>query len=578
MKRQRNKKIIEQNVNNKKKLSITQFEDLSNELIYEIFDYIDYCLIYEIFVKLNLRLHSLFYESNLSLKINFPLTSKSIFQYRCKYIINSNIKRIISLNICKYFLEFFSINLFSSLKSLTVNQIQSDKISTLLSNLICLPNFSFLSIYSSNYFQDENSIYLSIFRLTKLKFCKLTFPSGGERVPLPIAIDSYHKLERLIINGHCRLEQLNSILSYLPVLQHLSCQYLYGTGRECKEIQIPKNLTSIHLTIYRILFEEMKLFLSKISLRLKILRIKTFDNDDYFHAEQWEDLIVCHMPFLCIFDLQYSVSIDKDTRQLLIDRFSSKFWIEKQWFFDYYYYYKDEYSYYLNFFSIVPYRYDEYVLHEKFNENKSKLYKSNNINFARHLILEGCLKTNQYSIQFPRATKLTLKDDNIPKNSLFINDMKSIIPLLQITELSIKDNVLTINQFIEILCLFPNVQTLTLSNKIQLGSKRTNTRQLLSRNNRITHLIIDDDECQFVYIDFLIDLFPHLEYLEISLDENHLEEILRFLFLKLKYLFSLFLLNINYDTIEKIQILIKNEKLITNYTIERIHGGLYLWW
>ncbi|CAF4217519.1 unnamed protein product, partial [Adineta steineri] len=514
--------------------SITQFEDLSNELIYEIFDYIDYCLIYEIFVNLNLRFHSLFYESNLPLKVNFPLTSKTIFQYRCKYIINSNIKRIISLNICKYFLEFFSINLFSSLKSLTVNQIQSDKISTLLSNLICLPNFSSLSIYSSNYFQDENSIYLSIFRLTKLKLCKLTFPSGGERVPLPIAIDSYHKLERLIINGHCRLEQLNSILSYLPLLQHLSCQYLYGTGRECKEIQIPKNLTSIHLTIYRVLFEEMKLFLSKISSRLKILRMKTFDNDDYFLAEQWEELI--------------------------------------------YYYYKDEYSYYLNFFSIVPYRYDEYILHEKFHENKSKLYKSNNINFARHLILEGCLKTNQYSIQFPRATKLTLKDNNIQKNLLFINDMKSIVPLLQITELSIKDNVLTINQFIEILCLFPNVQTLTLSNKIQLGSKRTNTRQLLSRNNRITHLIIDDDECQFVYIEFLIDLFPYVEYLEISLDENHLEEILRFLFLKLKYLFSLFLLNINYDTIEKIQTLIKNEKLITNYTIERIHGGLYLWW
>ncbi|CAF1061141.1 unnamed protein product [Adineta steineri] len=309
-------------------------DDLSNELIYEIFDYIDYCLIYEIFVNLNLRFHSLFYESNLPLKVNFPLTSKTIFQYRCKYIINSNIKRIISLNICKYFLEFFSINLFSSLKSLTVNQIQSDKISTLLSNLICLPNFSSLSIYSSNYFQDENSIYLSIFRLTKLKLCKLTFPSGGERVPLPIAIDSYHKLERLIINGHCRLEQLNSILSYLPLLQHLSCQYLYGTGRECKEIQIAKNLTSIHLTIYRVLFEEMKLFLSKISSRLKILRMKTFDNDDYFLAEQWEELIVCHMPCLRIFDLQYSVSIDKDTRHLLIDRFSSKFWIEKQWFFD----------------------------------------------------------------------------------------------------------------------------------------------------------------------------------------------------------------------------------------------------
>jgi hypothetical protein len=331
----------------------TQFEDLSNELIYEIFDYFDFFFINETFAKLNLRFQSLLINSSLSLKINFPLTSKSCFYYRCKHLIKPNIHRIISLNITKYFLDFFSIHLFSSLQSLTIYQIESEKIFLFITHLTSLPRFSSLSIHSLDYFQDENSIYLSIFHLTKLKFCKLTFPSGGERIPLSISTNHYSTLEYLIINGHCRLDQLISILSYTPKLCHLSCQYLYGSG--CTEINFPLNLTSICLILYRISFDELKLFLSKISFQLKKLRIKKFDDVDYFHAEQWEQLIRNFMPSLCIFDLQYSILIDNDSYQRLIQEFFSKFWIERKWFFDYYYY-KTENSDYLNFFSIIPYR------------------------------------------------------------------------------------------------------------------------------------------------------------------------------------------------------------------------------
>ncbi|CAF4437745.1 unnamed protein product, partial [Rotaria sp. Silwood2] len=229
MKRRQNTEIIKQSINNKKKLLITTFEDLSNELIYEIFDYFDYFFIYEIFSKFNLRFQSLSINSSLVLKINLSLTSKSIFQNYYKSIINPNIKRIISLNITKYFLDYFSINLFSSLQCLIIYQIQSDKICQLINHLNCLPNFSSVSLYSSDYFENENSIYLSIFRLSKLKFCKLTFPSGGQRIPLPLATDQCQTLERLILNGQVRLDQLISILSYAPKLYHLSCEYLYGS-------------------------------------------------------------------------------------------------------------------------------------------------------------------------------------------------------------------------------------------------------------------------------------------------------------------------------------------------------------
>ncbi len=335
------------------RLIVRQFEDLSNELIYEIFDYFDGLFIYEIFSKLNSRFHSLFIHSALRLKIKFPLTSKSFFQSRCQHFITPNIQRIISLNISRYFLDFFSINQFSSLESLTIDQIQSEKIYSIIHQLTSLPRFSSLSIHSLDYFQDENTIYLSIFHLIKLIFCKLTFPSGGERIPLSISTHSYSNLEYLILNGHCRLDQLISILSYTPQLRQLSCQYLYGSGYT--EINFPLNLMNISLILYRILFDELKLFLSKIGFRLKKLKIEKFNDENYFHAESWEELIKNFMPNLSIFHLQYSAAIENDSYQQFIDRFTSKFWREKKWFFDYYIY-KKENTDHFNFYSIVPYR------------------------------------------------------------------------------------------------------------------------------------------------------------------------------------------------------------------------------
>ncbi len=212
-------------------------------------------------------------------------------------------------------------------------------------------------------------------------------------------------------------------------------------------------------------------------------------------------------------------------------------------------------------------RYNDFILYEQINDDKPKSYGTN---FARHLTIEGRLRVDKYSIEFPRVTKLTLKNNNIKENPSFINDINSIIPLTQITDLDIKDN-----QFsIEILHLLPNLQSLTLSNIQSLPLKRIE----IFRNNQIIKVIIDDDECELKHVRFLIHLFPHLQSLEIGIDENHFKKILRFLLSKSTCLFSLFLLNVNMKLNKKIQTLIKNENLLNDYNIERIHGGLYLWW
>ncbi len=77
----------------------TYFEDLSNELWYEIFDFLDQYYLYQTLANLNTRLHHLIIHSSLHLKINLSNISKSMFNQRCKYILAPNIQRIVALSI-----------------------------------------------------------------------------------------------------------------------------------------------------------------------------------------------------------------------------------------------------------------------------------------------------------------------------------------------------------------------------------------------------------------------------------------------------------------------------------------------
>ncbi|CAF1282683.1 unnamed protein product [Adineta ricciae] len=552
---------------NTKKPSRSQFEDLSNELLHEIFDYGDFCLMYDIFLNLNSRFRSLLTQRSFLLNINFPLKSKSVYERQCKEIIQPNTTQISWLKITKQFLEFFTIDRFSSLKTLITQHIPPDRIITLLQQLRSLPNFSSLSIESSDYFQDLNVIYLSLFQLTKLKYCHFKYPHGGNRVPLALAVDPRQILEHLIIDGHCRLDQLVAILSYLPRLKHLSCNQLYGAHYD--EMKTSINLTTIRFKLHALEFHDLKLFLVNVSSRLKILRIWKTGDDDYLRAKGWEELIEHYMPCLDTFDFQYSNSANFDTQQKLVQEFSSKFWIDRNWFFDYYYYYDSQVDdeCYFNFFSIIPYRYEQFKLHENFKTH-------HRINYARHVEIEGCSEAEKCTVQFPCVKELTLHD--VKDVSWHACSIKSIIPLLQISKLYIKDENLPIKKLISLLQDFPNVESLKLFSLPKMSVKQSSVFSLVPVNNRITRVKVYE-ECDMKDLKLINHMCPRVEHLRICIDESHLGTILEFLLLNAKHLFLLVLSHVNYDVVERVQAIIVKKKLIENYSVERNHGKLYLW-
>ncbi|CAF4995491.1 unnamed protein product, partial [Rotaria sp. Silwood1] len=82
---------------------ISTFEELSNELIYEVFEYLDLHYAFQAFYDLNQRFQNLFLYPNLPIKINISSISKSTFHYYLTDIIIPHADRIKSFRLSNPF-------------------------------------------------------------------------------------------------------------------------------------------------------------------------------------------------------------------------------------------------------------------------------------------------------------------------------------------------------------------------------------------------------------------------------------------------------------------------------------------
>ncbi|CAF1130619.1 unnamed protein product, partial [Rotaria sordida] len=101
-KRQRNNIFNDDSINKKRTLfdkiitinrNKSLFEDLANEILYEIFEYLDIYYVYKGFINLNKRFQNLLFHSTLLIKINISTMPKSKFHhyhinilFRCRFV------------------------------------------------------------------------------------------------------------------------------------------------------------------------------------------------------------------------------------------------------------------------------------------------------------------------------------------------------------------------------------------------------------------------------------------------------------------------------------------------------------
>ncbi|CAF0778917.1 unnamed protein product [Rotaria sordida] len=583
-----------QSMTNTNEQVITCIEDLSNEIFYNIFDYLNGCHLYESFVNLNTRFQNLLIKSFLPLKINIDSKHEIIIEHLCKNIINRNKSRIISLHLSttiasKQFLKLVTINsLFNRLQSLVINGIVEHKLQLLLKQLTCLPRLCSLNIFVIGQLESFNTIYKLIFRLPFLKYNTLSYGPWRAPITLPVARnEQFNYIEYLNIGIIITLVEVITILSYTPKLRRLTCQQLYGCSQYISTRDIIKlpYLTHINFDQCRLRFSEFELFIKKINSQLRVLHFTTFDNISFLDANRWQRLIVQYLPHLYKFEFEYDEKIS-NTFQLgphhqQINQFTSLFWLQRQW----YLHLQTDASPFSNnriTYSIHSYRKKWYHLCQHMKSD-AHYQQDNSVDMTLQNIQNHVIPSSQ------RVELIATNHCDFEQYQSFIENIKSLFQLVQITHLNIDLCYSSIDLFIDFIYNLPYLDSLSMSclpiSELNISSTTRSKLQLISQNNRITKVNLEK-LIEINQIQFIINLCSRMEFLQIGCtNDMDFELFIRFILMnyRAKSLHCIYLLCLHFPTadkktIKKIRNMISSETLLNYYSINRILDKIYLHW
>ncbi|CAF1036987.1 unnamed protein product [Rotaria sordida] len=502
---------------------INHFEDLSNELIYEIFEFLDSYHIYEAFLDLNTRFQNLCIHSNLPININISSLSKSTFQRYYTQLIMPKKHRIQSLCLSDPFIiDFFSsstehLSKCSQLRTLILDIFESEHMENLLHSLASLPNLSSLAIPIAKG-SNTNTIYDLIFQLPVLKYCKMTFEENVFFESLPRSTKkASNSIEHLIINGACHYVIIDALLSYVPQLRRLSINYLYGYYKHgINEFStILNNLTHVSLTLKDLLFDQFEPFIEQYLSRVKVLP-------------------------------PYGI-----------------------------------------FYSIKPYRRKYFTLTDEPNLDKNTCHEKTIFDSVHHVTIQDERVIAGTSKYFPNVNELTIFNRRASCSHWDSTyNIDGIISMIQVTKLTIDYSHRPFNKLVDLLYCTPNVHTLvfkqlSLSETDYFLLQESEKFRLVSNQNKIKSITFSFDY-SLRKIKLFMNLCPKLQQLTIGMTDSCLEIIVQFLLLETKrttcHLSSLCIFGINTIWNKKLKTLIESKNLSDDYSIKILDRNFYLWW
>ena len=225
-------------------------------------------------------------------------------------------------------------------------------------------------------------------------------------------------------------------------------------------------------------------------------------------------------------------------------------------------------------------RYRALVLAGKTTYGELRETRASSNFYKDHLYKTESVSNSNDSMRFTRLTKLCLDDD---EGETKWSPNHSDIPLLQITHLDIQYKSYSADQLLEYLDYLPNVHSLVLPRLPFFHSKRIGTIHPSMVENKITKLVLGGQPRCLEGIRRLCRMLPRLEYLKVCIDEKDFKWIARYLLSKCnsdrpQHLCCLFLMNMNFSSIEDFKKIIHLEVPFFDYTAECANGGWYLWW
>ncbi|CAF1415118.1 unnamed protein product [Adineta steineri] len=571
---------------------LSLFENLPNEIIYEIFNYLDIYDIYYGFFNLTKRFDNLYNHLNPYLRINISTMSKTKFDNYHQKIIIPNRQRISTLRLSNPFTTaiLFSppkiISKFIQLESLNLDKIDSTYLKNVLKHLINLPQLSSLTIHVIDFIKNSNELYLQIFRLPKLKYCKLYFQIMAHLDVSLTTTNIVSPIEHFIYEPLFPMESFENLLSFLPQLRRLSIHKihdLHHTQMNFSHLRL-KSFTNISLKLYSMNFDRLEEIIKNYFYYIEVLHITTCDDPQFLNAKRWERLIISFMPNLCIFDMNHTGLADK--YHDLINNFNSSFWIDKQWYFTHEHISKDN-SQTGIFYSINPYRRKCYTLNWQKSEQTCLDIKEINFDSVKHVFIDVKQVLKNCSNYFTNADELTINSFENGSLISISTILNKILPLQQITKITIAHCIFPFEQFLQLLCVLPNLYEVKyyLSFFIGIDSKLITKKenfQHLSTQNNVKRLEILPEGCTIEQFQFILYLFPQLQYLHVGMGKQQIETFIPYLspkpFPQTHPLFFLRIGQLRKKSIPHLNRLMKLNHLHDHYLIKIVYCDLYLWW
>ncbi|CAF4221407.1 unnamed protein product [Rotaria sordida] len=267
------------------------------------------------------------------------------------------------------------------------------------------------------------------------------------------------------------------------------------------------------------------------------------------------------MPHLRIFDIQHNDnSHDQMTCNNLNNLFISSFWLQHQWFFTHQCYSRGNWKQ-INFYSTNPYRRKHYTIYDEIEKENCLHNQEANLDLVDHVHIQGEKTMLSCLNYFPNATNLTLSHSFNKSIDETIINLNRILPLIQLTKLSIDCDGFSFDKVIELIHFTPNIHTL----------------KVYSMNLYKIDSILSIQKTKL-----LINLCHRLEHINIDILWQDFESILQLLLTKNNnntcHLCSLCLKYGSKRMRKKLEKLIKSKNLLDNYSIKLIRSKLYLWW
>lgn len=321
---------------------MVNIEKLSNEIFYEIFEYLHGFEIFHAFTNLTERFDGLIYYSSQSIRFSqSPLFDSTPRQNHAQFIID-NSHRTISLSIPNafYLLTVYDrsrTNIsYHHLESICIENISYPYLLQLLSYFKTLPRLFSLTVILNHYIKDLTEIYRSIFALPVLKYAKVSSSNEQPFISLPLKIRQPSKIEHLVLDhAFQNLDDLLRILSCTPQITHLACKSVLSETPQTKTLLVnPCRLQYLSLHHCNLNSGQLNILIRKLCSQCQTLRIESHNPIDHLAIQQWEQLILQSMPQLTKLDLHHRLFPDDPDNVLpLASNFShslSSFWIQRK--------------------------------------------------------------------------------------------------------------------------------------------------------------------------------------------------------------------------------------------------------